>query len=184
MNKAHFNFSSAVYDKRNDFNFYITNFPFMGSNIPSSLDYGVFISKHLYDMHGLALHMNGLFLRQFELSIRYWNRNASSLLRKFNATRILINVQCPSGKCLMTFSSSTSNSHFLTDQTLHQCSDLDTEFDSYRTTERHPWSSCNGCGITAKNAYPSVYLVRHCCHCCSLVYALIVETIFLNLSWF
>ena len=35
----------SLYDKRNDFNFHITNFPFLSSNIPSSPAYGVFISQ-------------------------------------------------------------------------------------------------------------------------------------------
>ena len=34
---------TSIYDKRDDFNFYITNFPFLISNIPSSPAYGVFI---------------------------------------------------------------------------------------------------------------------------------------------
>ena len=33
------------YDKRDDFNFLITNFPFLSSNIPSPPAYGVFISQ-------------------------------------------------------------------------------------------------------------------------------------------
>ena len=49
------------YDKRYDFNFHITNFPFLRSNIPSSLAYGVFISQHFYDTPGLAPRMNILF---------------------------------------------------------------------------------------------------------------------------
>ena len=36
---------TSIYDKRDDFNFHITNFPFLGSNIPSSPAYGVFISQ-------------------------------------------------------------------------------------------------------------------------------------------
>ena len=36
---------TSIYDKRDDFNFHITNFPFMSSNIPSSPAYGVFISQ-------------------------------------------------------------------------------------------------------------------------------------------
>ena len=36
---------SSIYDKRDDFNFHITNFPFLSSNIPSSPAYGVFISQ-------------------------------------------------------------------------------------------------------------------------------------------
>ena len=33
---------TSIYDKRDDFNFHITNFPFLSSNIPA---YGVFISQ-------------------------------------------------------------------------------------------------------------------------------------------
>jgi hypothetical protein len=34
-----------LYDKRDDFNFPIVNFPFMCSNIPAALAYGVYISQ-------------------------------------------------------------------------------------------------------------------------------------------
>ena len=36
---------TSIYDKRDDFNFYITNFPYLGSNIQSSPAYGVFVSQ-------------------------------------------------------------------------------------------------------------------------------------------
>ena len=36
---------TSIYDKRDDFNFHITYFPFLSSNIPSSPAYGVFISQ-------------------------------------------------------------------------------------------------------------------------------------------
>ena len=36
---------TSIYDKRDNFNFHITNFPFLSSNIPSSPAYGVFISQ-------------------------------------------------------------------------------------------------------------------------------------------
>ena len=36
---------TSIYDKRDDFNLHITNFPFLSSNIPSSPAYGVFISQ-------------------------------------------------------------------------------------------------------------------------------------------
>ena len=36
---------TSLYDKRDDFNFHITNVPFISSNIPSSPAYGVFISQ-------------------------------------------------------------------------------------------------------------------------------------------
>ena len=35
---------TSLYDKRDDFNFHITNFPFLSSNIPSSPAYGMTIS--------------------------------------------------------------------------------------------------------------------------------------------
>ena len=34
-----------LYDKRDDFDFHVVNFPFLSSNIPSSPSYGVYISK-------------------------------------------------------------------------------------------------------------------------------------------
>ena len=36
---------TSLYDKRDDFNFHITKFPFLSSNIPSSQTYGAFISQ-------------------------------------------------------------------------------------------------------------------------------------------
>ena len=36
---------TSLYDKRDDFNFHNTNFPFLSSNILSSPAYGVFISQ-------------------------------------------------------------------------------------------------------------------------------------------
>ena len=42
---------TSIYDKRDDFNFHITNFLFLSSNIPSSPAYGVFISQLIrYDL--------------------------------------------------------------------------------------------------------------------------------------
>jgi len=37
--------TTELYDKRDDFNFPIVNYPFLDSNIPSSLAYGVYISQ-------------------------------------------------------------------------------------------------------------------------------------------
>ena len=36
---------TCIYDNQDDFNFHITNFPFLSSNMPSSPAYGVFISQ-------------------------------------------------------------------------------------------------------------------------------------------
>ena len=38
-------FHTSLYDKRDVFNFHISNFPFLSINIPSSPAYGVFISQ-------------------------------------------------------------------------------------------------------------------------------------------
>ena len=46
---------TSIYDKRDDFNFHITNFPFLSSNIPSSPAYGVFISQLYTIRPGLLL---------------------------------------------------------------------------------------------------------------------------------
>ena len=51
---------TSIYDKRDDFNFHITNFAFLSSNILSSPAYGVFFS-HLIDTPGRAPRMNVLF---------------------------------------------------------------------------------------------------------------------------
>jgi hypothetical protein len=37
--------TTQLYDKRNDFNFSIVNFPYLCSNIPASPAYGVYISQ-------------------------------------------------------------------------------------------------------------------------------------------
>ena len=37
--------SSEIYDKRDDFNFEILNFPFLGKGVPRSSSYGVYISQ-------------------------------------------------------------------------------------------------------------------------------------------
>ena len=35
------------YDKRDDFDFDILNFPFLDGNVPCSTSYGVYISQHI-----------------------------------------------------------------------------------------------------------------------------------------
>ena len=37
--------SSKIYDKRDDFNFEIVNFPFFDGDVPRSSSYGVYISQ-------------------------------------------------------------------------------------------------------------------------------------------
>ena len=37
--------SSKIYDRRDDFNFEIVNFPFLDGDVPCSTSYGVYISQ-------------------------------------------------------------------------------------------------------------------------------------------
>ena len=79
---------TSLYDKRDDFNFNITNFPFLSSNIPYSPAYG-FLSHRSYGMPGLAPLMNVLFLgrRDFHVSSsdrdmpwNVWNRPSGNFI--------------------------------------------------------------------------------------------------------
>ena len=42
--------SSKIYDKRDDFNFDIVNFPFLDGDVPRSLSYGQYIYKILLEI--------------------------------------------------------------------------------------------------------------------------------------
>ena len=64
---------TSLYDKRDDFNFHITNFPFLSSNIPFSPAYGVFISQ-LIRYARLAPLMNVLFWGRPDFPISYYGR--------------------------------------------------------------------------------------------------------------
>ena len=80
---------TSIYDKRDDFNFHITNFPFLSSNIPTSPAYGVFISQ--LTRYARACSSYGCFiLRATRLSNklleqRYVKERLKSSLRKFYA---------------------------------------------------------------------------------------------------
>ena len=67
---------TSIYDKRDDFNNQITNFPFLSSNIPTSPAYGVFISQHI--RYARACSSYGCFiLRQRDFQISFSNRDTS-----------------------------------------------------------------------------------------------------------
>ena len=80
------NFGGTVsYDKRDDYNFHTTTFPFLSSNIPSSPAYGVFMSAHM------VWQFKGTF---------------NSLLRKIYMVDMGISsniMKSPSPKCYMKF---------------------------------------------------------------------------------
>ena len=76
-----------IYDKSDDFNFPIANFPFLSSNIPpASSDYGVFISQLIRFAHACSSY-ECLFLRVTRLSNKlleqgYVKQHMGSSLRK------------------------------------------------------------------------------------------------------
>ena len=78
---------TSIYDKRDDFNFHVTNVSFLSSNIPSSSAYGVF-SHGLYDTSGLVPRMNVLFWGPGDFPASYSNEGyvlerLESSFRKF-----------------------------------------------------------------------------------------------------
>ena len=78
---------TSIYDKCDDFNFHITNFLFLSSNIPTSPAYGVFISQLI--RYARACSSYGCFiLRATRLSNKlleqgYVKERLKSSLRKF-----------------------------------------------------------------------------------------------------
>ena len=96
---------TSIYDKRDDFNFYITNFPFLSSNIPSSPAYDV-LSLTLYDKPGLAPRMTVLFWGPGDFPVSYsdrdtsrnaWNRDSGSFMVYMGI--LFSNIMSPFREC-------------------------------------------------------------------------------------
>ena len=66
---------NSIFDKRDDSNFHITIFPFLGSNIPSSPAFLVFIFQ-LWDAPGLAPRMTVLLRGLSDFPASYSNKYA------------------------------------------------------------------------------------------------------------
>ena len=64
--------STKIYDKRDDFNFKIINFPNMCSNIPASPAYGVYISQLIRYARGSSNYSD--FLKRHLHLTGYWTR--------------------------------------------------------------------------------------------------------------
>ena len=78
---------TSLYDTRDDFNFHITNFPFLSSNIPSSPAYGVFISQLIRYARACSSYecfiLRALRLSNELLGQGYVKERLRSSLRKF-----------------------------------------------------------------------------------------------------
>ena len=79
--------SCTLYDKRDDFNFHITNFPFLSSNIPSSPVYAVFISQLIRYARACSSYecfiLRAALLSSKHLRQGYVMERLKSSLRKF-----------------------------------------------------------------------------------------------------
>ena len=191
---------TSIYDKRDDFNFHITNFPFLSSNIPSSPACGVFISQLIRYSRACSSY-ECFILRARRLSSKllkqgYLAERLKSSFRKFYGGYgdliQLLNFEHPS---VLLFCHSTIWSIPLTNvkwqsdpwptvtpQPIRLSTNFMTLIPSLTFTdyEWFPWSICNGCGMPAGNAYPSGHLVLS--PILGLVNAPIVETKFLELA--
>ena len=78
---------TSFYDKRDDFNFHITNFPLLSSNIPSSPAFGVFISQLIRYARACTFYecfiMRAVRLSNKLLGQGYVKESLKSSLRKF-----------------------------------------------------------------------------------------------------
>ena len=142
---------TSIYDKRDDFNFHITNFPFLSSNIPSSPAYGVFISQLIryaracssYDCFILRarrlsskLLKQGYLVERLKSSFRKFYGRYGDLIQQYGVTlsRMLNDILTLDQQCLPYRSDFPPISWPL-----------------YRAWpspnyEWFPWSICNGCG--------------------------------------
>ena len=79
--------NSKLYDKRDDFDFPIVNFPFLSSNIPASPAYGVYISQLIRYARACVKYSDfldrGQLLSQTLLSHGYVKPRLKSSCRKF-----------------------------------------------------------------------------------------------------
>ena len=107
-------FTTAVFDKRDDFNFHIVNFPHMDSNIPSKPAYGVYISQ-LVRIGRICDNYESFFTRHHQLTRRLvkqgflydklvssFKRFCSGYPEIFSKFKISIRKQVEDGICLPT----------------------------------------------------------------------------------
>ena len=142
---------TSIYDKRDDFNFHITNFPFLSSNIPSSPAYGVFISQLIRYARACSSYecfiLRGRRLSSKLLKQGYLVERLKSSFRKFYGRY---------GDLVEQYGVTLS-------RMLNDILTLDQQWPPYRSDvppiswplyrawpspnyEWFPWSICNGCG--------------------------------------
>ena len=142
---------ASIYNKRDDFHFHITNFPFLSSNIPSSPAYGVFISQLIRYARACS---------SYECFILRARRLSSKLLKQgYLVGRLKSSFRKFYGRCGdlieqygVTLSRMLNDILTLDQQWLPYRSDFPPiSWPLYRAWpspnyEWFPWSICNGCG--------------------------------------
>ena len=128
---------TSIYDKRDDFNFHITKFPSLSSNIPSSPAYGVFISQLIrYDPACSSYEC--FILRAMRLSSKLLNQGclvehlASSFRKFYGRYADLIQQYEVTFSRMLNDILTLTNSDFPNDQTFHQFHDLYSELYFHR----------------------------------------------------
>ena len=152
---------TSIYDKRDNFNFHITNFPFLSSNIPSSSAYGVFISQLIRYARACSSY-ECFILRARRLSSKLLKQGClamKSSFRKFYGRYEDLIHQYEVSLSLMLWHSDPWPT--VTSQPIRLSTNFMTFIPRLTFTdyEWFPWSICNGCGMQAGNAYPSGHLV-------------------------
>ena len=102
---------TSLYDKRDDLNFHITNFPFLSSNIPSSPAYGVFFFSQLIRYASSSSSYECFILRAVRLSNKLLGQGYVKGMFKIVSKEVLwsvrgsyqTNMRSPSPECHKTF---------------------------------------------------------------------------------
>ena len=162
---------TSLYDKCDDFNFHITNFPFLNSNIPYSPAYGVFISQLIRYVRACSSY-ECFIVRAVKLSNKllgqgYVKERLKSYLRKFYGRYGDLTKQYEVPLSRM-FHDILDDDHiqwhpplirhytnFLTVTDV----DLITEFDFLPNYARFPLTICNGFGMPTEDAFSPGHLV-------------------------
>ena len=140
---------TSLYDKRDDFNFHITNFPFLSSNIPSSPAYGVFISQLIRYARACSsprdFHLSS---SDRDMSWNVWNRPSGIFMVDMGISANI--MKSPSPKCYMTFWDMTIYNDSLNWSDITQICELiteldfNTDFDLITEFWRFPWNIATG----------------------------------------
>ena len=116
-------YSTAVYDKRDNFNFNIVNFPYLSSNIPSKPAYGVYISQlvrisricsdfvHFKERHyrlTLRLINQGFWYSALCIAFKKFARKHADILGKYNCS---VRKHIEEGICLPALVSRNVTTH-------------------------------------------------------------------------